>query len=223
MTFCPEAIIFDMDGLLVDSEPVWDLTERAVIEARGIKHNREMQLNAGLVGLRMDEFWAKMVQLYELTDPIPDLIAEIIDRMINIIPMDVKPNPGAAELIARFQSRGVPMAIASSSPLVIIEAVIEAQGWQTAFPIRVSGDEVARGKPAPDVYLEAARRLEVEPSEILTLEDSVNGARAAVSAGMICYAVPDRSHTDPEYFAQITPHVFDNLFDVLEHVRACCP
>lgn len=223
MTFCPEAIIFDMDGLLVDSEPVWDLTERAIVESRGIKHDREMQLNAGMVGLRMDEFWVKMVQLYGLTDPVPVLIDEIIARMIALIPIDVKANPGAAELIARFQSRGVPMAIASSSPMAIIEAVVEAQGWQTAFPIRVSGDEVARGKPAPDVYLEAAKRLGVDPAGVLTLEDSVNGARAAVAAGMICYAVPDRSHTDPKHFAQVTPFIFDNLFDVLEHMRACCP
>ncbi|MFN8527646.1 MAG: HAD family phosphatase [Anaerolineae bacterium] len=219
MPFCPQAVIFDMDGLLVDSEPVWALAERAVVEARGVVHN--LALQDGLVGLRLDEYWNKMAAIYTLTDSIPVLIEDIVTRMQTLIPQQVETRPGAVELLTYLHERKVPIAIASSSPISIIDSVVDSKGWRDIFAVRVSGDEVAAGKPAPDVYLEAARRLGADPRTTLALEDSVNGARAAVAAGMICYAVPDLSHAKPEYFANITPHVFDSLHEVLVDLKSC--
>ena len=103
----------------------------------------------------------------------------------------------------------------------IIDATVNAQGWNRYFHTHVSGDDVAQGKPAPDIYLEAARRIRFEPSACLGLEDSPTGAKAAVAAGLICYAVPDPSHTSPAAFTAITPHVYDSLHQVLNSLEQC--
>ena len=97
----------------------------------------------------------------------------------------------------------------------IIDATVAAQNWDRYFQTHVCGEDVPAGKPAPDIYLEAARRLGVEPAHCLTLEDSPNGARAAVAAGMICYAIPDPSHSTGATFADITPYVYASLHDVV--------
>lgn len=219
MTFCPQAIIFDMDGLLVDSEPLWGVAERAVIEAR--ERVYDFERHSTLVGMRLDEYWSRMRTVYAITDETPLLVSEAVANMHGLIAVEMQPRPGANELIAFVGRHAIPKAIASSSPLAIIHAVVASQHWQDIFTIRVSGDQVARGKPAPDVYLEAAQQLGVETAHILALEDSVNGARAAVAAGLICYAVPDPTHAARADFDGITPFVFDSLHDVLTEIEGC--
>ncbi len=217
--FCPQALIFDMDGLLVDSEPVWGIAEDAMLAARG--KQPDLQVRNTLVGLRMRDFWEGMIRAYRLTDNIDDLCDEIIARMTAMIPDDVVPRPGASELLDYLYARRVPCAIASSSPMAIIDATVAAQGWGCYFQVHVSGDDVTHGKPAPDIYLEAARRLGSAPAVCLALEDSPNGARAAVAAGMICYAIPDPSHSNPATFARVTPYVYDSLHDVIDTLEQC--
>lgn len=207
------AVIFDMDGLLVDSEPVWAVCESALLEARGKQWDAAIQ--EGLIGKRIDEFLRGMIVGYGLEDDYENMRDELLATMCSLIPEQVVPRPGAPELLVYLAEQRVPCAIASSAARVIIDTVVTSQGWGHYFAISASADEVARGKPAPDVYLEAARQLGIAPADCLTLEDSPNGARAAVAAGMICYAVPDPSHTHPEAFRDVTPHVFDSLFDVL--------
>jgi HAD superfamily hydrolase (TIGR01509 family) len=219
MSFCPQAVIFDMDGLLVDSEPVWAVAESAMMTQRGKQTDPEIQRN--LVGLRMNDFLTAMIDAYSMTDTLESLHTEIVDRMITLIPGEVRPRPGAPELLAWLEARGIPCAIASSSGMTIINAVVTAQGWDRYFKTHVSGDDVPHGKPAPDIYLEAARQLGVDPAGCLTLEDSPTGAKAAVAAGMICYAIPDLSHTSVDRFTQITPHIFDSLHNVLATLDDC--
>jgi beta-phosphoglucomutase-like phosphatase (HAD superfamily) len=103
----------------------------------------------------------------------------------------------------------------------VIDAIVTTQGWDKYFTTHVSGDHVARGKPEPDIYLETARQMGVHPSECLALEDSPTGARAAVAAGMILYAVPDPSHSTHEAFESITPHVYSSLHEVRESLESC--
>ena len=208
----PEAIIFDMDGLLVDSERVWHIAEDEVFASRGLEYTDE--LRASIIGLRMDEFMAKLQAHFRIEEPLADLTAEVNANMLRMIPTMVQPQPGAAELLQLVQQRGWPVAIASSSPMTIIDATLRCQGWDDVFRLRCSADNVARGKPAPDVYLQAAQLLGVAPHNCLALEDSPNGARAAIAAGMTCYAVPDRSHSQPDAFAGITPYVFADLHKV---------
>ena len=208
----PQAIIFDMDGLLVDSERIWHLAEDEVFRSRGLDYTDE--LRASVIGLRMDEFMARLRAHFHIDEPLAALTAEVNANMLRLIPAMVRPQPGAVELLQLVRQRAWPVAIASSSPTAIIDATLRAQGWDSIFPLRCSADEVARGKPAPDVYLQAARLLGVAPEHCLALEDSPNGARAAVAAGMTCYAVPDRSHAQPADLAVITPFVFDDLHAV---------
>lgn len=209
-----------MDGLLVDSEPVWHFVEGEMLQARGKSWEHAVQKD--LIGLRMSDFWASMCSAYQLTEAPAALITEATNRMVEAIPLKVVARPGAHELLAYFHKRDVPMAIASSSPMPIIDAVVESRGWARYFQVWVSGDEVAHGKPAPDIYLETARRMNVSPHEVLTLEDSRNGARAAVAAEMICYAVPDPTHNSPTDFEGVTPYIFDSLHDVLRILEPNC-
>ena len=208
----PHAVIFDMDGLLVDSERIWHIAEDKVFSSRGLDYTDE--LRASIIGMRMDEFMAKLSDHFGMQEPLEVLTAEVNANMLRLIPSMVKPQPGAYEMIDFVQARAWPLAIASSSPLPVIEATLQSQGWDEVFRLRCSADDVPRGKPAPDVYLNAARLLGVQPEHCLALEDSANGARAAIAAGMTCYAVPDRSHSQAADLESVTPYVFTDLHAV---------
>ncbi len=219
LNFCPQAIIFDMDGLLVDSEPVWAMAEGALLQERGKQWDIEIQ--RPLIGMRMRDFLVGIRSGYGLSDTVDELVAELIGRMTKLVPTQVVPRPGAPELLEYLLARGIPCAIASSSPMPIIDAVVTSQGWDRYFQTHVCGDDVTHGKPAPDIYLEAARRIGVSPEACLALEDSPNGSRAAVAAGMVTIAVPDLSHTSHAAFEAITPHVFDSLHEVQAALELC--
>lgn len=209
----PDAIIFDMDGLLVDSEPVWHHAETALIEARGYTYTPE--LRAQIIGLRLDAIVETYRSVLHFPESTEELIAELNDLMVRFVPQMVKPQPGASELVDYVARRGIPRAIASSSPQPVIDVTVESQGWNDIFTVRCTADDVPLGKPAPDVYLAAADRLGVAPQRCLALEDSPTGAKAAVAAGMVCCAVPDLTHTDIHAFDGITPYLFSSLRDVL--------
>jgi HAD superfamily hydrolase (TIGR01509 family) len=216
MTHKFKAIIFDMDGLLVASEGVWLRAETEMVAARGVVFTP--QIREQLVGLRLDEFCEKLNIMLDLDDDPAALETELIQRFTAYIASEVRPQPGAAALIQYVHASRLPTAIASSSPQSVIDAVIAGQGWLDAFPVRVTADIVPRGKPAPDVYLKTADLLGVSPRDCLALEDSPNGARAAVAAGMTCFAVPDPVHSDHTCFNGITPHVFASLYQVLDQL-----
>ncbi|MBL8161069.1 MAG: HAD-IA family hydrolase [Anaerolineae bacterium] len=208
-----KAIIFDMDGLLVDSEVIWQEAEDSVLAMHNVRPAPEVR--AQLLGLRNDEFMRRLREIYNIDASQETLEREVIARMLRLIPHKVKPQPGAVEMLAYVAELGLPTAIASSSPNIIIETVVKTQGWRDVLPVRCSAEHLPHGKPAPDVYLKAAEALGVDPLDCLALEDSANGARAAVAAGMTCYAVPESTHSHPERFAGITPHVFRSLHEVM--------
>jgi HAD superfamily hydrolase (TIGR01509 family) len=213
-----EAIIFDMDGLLVDSESVWHVAETELIESRG--HVYTPEARAQIVGMRMDEFLSRLHAIYNFKESVSELHELLTSDMLQRIPVDVKAQPGANKIVHWVHEHNIPTAIASSSSMSIIDATLKSQGWENLFDVRCTADDEARGKPAPDVYLRAAERLGVDPKKCLALEDSANGARAAVAAGMTCYAVPDLSHANIDVFKDITPHVFTSLHTVLEHLKS---
>lgn len=212
-----DAIIFDMDGLLVDTEPVWEEAENEMLGQYNITLDAEVRM--GLVGLRNDVFLGRLKDRYNIPATLDELQVDVIGRMLKLIPEKAKPMAGAAEIIQFAVENKIPVAIASSSPGAIIQAVVESNQWQQSIPVRCSAEHLLAGKPEPHVYLEAARILGVEPTRCLALEDSTNGARAAIAAGMTCYAVPDLSHTRWEAFAGITDQLFHNLHDVLNHLK----
>ncbi len=209
-------IIFDMDGTLVDSEVVWEAAEAALFARRGITYTDEVRQQ--VIGLRLDAFFRKLIAIYQLNESVEALAQELDAEMLQRIPSQVKAKAGANELLAYVETLGIPYAIASSSPMSIIRAIVDAQGWTARIPYLYTADDVALGKPAPDVYLYAAHELGLDARACLALEDSPNGARAAVAAGMTCYVVPD-FHSAPARFAGITPHVFPDLHAVLAHLK----
>ena len=211
-----KAIIFDMDGTLVDSEVIWDIAETEMFADMELEYTADVREQ--VIGLRLDEFFEKLIAIYNLDRTVDDLQAELIERMLKKIPGMVEAKSGAEAIIEWVSQQNIPYCIASSSPMSIIDATVKAQGWAELITNLYTADSVAKGKPAPDVYLYAAKQLGVQPEDCLALEDSPNGARSAIAAGMTCYVVPD-GHSVPEKFARITPHIFKSLDDVLVRLK----
>ena len=213
-----KAIIFDMDGLLVDSEPVWHEVEVELIESLGYVYNDEVR-EAG-VGMRVDEFAAILQQHYPKLGESPAAIeAEITGRMLSLPAGKIKARPGADELLRYVAELGIPRAIASSSSQKIIEHFVQLMGWDALIPQRYSAEFVAQGKPAPDIYLHTAEQLGCAPETCLALEDSRLGTKAALAAGMTCYTVPDLSHSSLADFAEINDRIYGSLNEILDEFR----
>jgi sugar-phosphatase len=193
-----EAVVLDMDGLLIDTEPVWRAAQAAVFAGIGIALSESDLLDS--TGQPVEELipvWRRRSPGVELSD---DEIADrIIDQVIGYVKARGQPMPGVTAAIALFERHELRLAIASSSPLRLIDAVCDRLGL-ARIAVRCSAREEVRGKPAPDVYLTAARRLGVAAASCLALEDSPAGIASARSAGMRCVAVPDPLlAADPRY------------------------
>ena len=188
-------IVFDMDGVLVDTERSWHDVRRDLVEEHGgtwhAGANRAMQ---GLSTAEWTAYMADDLGVPLAPDEIARLVSAELDRIYHAQPPFL---PGAIETVGRLAAAGRRLAVASSSPRTIIDALLDAGGITDAFEVVLSSEEVPRGKPSPDVYLEAARRLGVEPAECLAVEDSANGLRAAAAAGMEVYAIPN-PHEPPD-------------------------
>ena len=210
------AIIFDMDGLLVDSEPVWHEVEIELIESCGYEYSSEVR-DLG-IGMRVDEFAAILQRHYpKLGDSPAAIESAITERMIALPAERIRARPGADEIIRYAAERGIPRAIASSSSQLIIEHFLRLMGWEELIPKRFSAEFMRRGKPAPDIYLHAAAQLGIAPEDCLALEDSRLGTQAALAAGMSCFTVPDLSHSASSDFADINDQVFSSLFEVIDY------
>jgi mannitol-1-/sugar-/sorbitol-6-/2-deoxyglucose-6-phosphatase len=201
-------IIFDMDGLLIDSEIVWEKVEADLLATHGTTFDREIARKH--MGMRIDEAAAVMVREYGLScDPI-HFSTQLVDALLAEFDVNLDLMPGAAEVMAQAAALGVPVAIASSSPMRVVQYVVTRFDWHNTVAFLCAGDEVARGKPSPEVFLLAAERMGVAPENCLVLEDSVNGARAARAAGMRCIAVPNHAY-DASHFEGIADWVIPTL------------
>lgn len=217
MTF--SAIIFDMDGLLVDSEPIWHEVEVDLIESHGYVYSDEVR-NMG-IGMRVDEFAAILQRHYpKLGDSAAAIETAITERLLALPPERIKARPGADEIVRYAAKRDIPRAIASSSTQVVIEHFVRLMGWVDLIPKRYSAQFMARGKPAPDIYLHAAQQLGLAPQTCLALEDSRAGTLAAKAAGMTCFTVPDLSHSALEEFSDINDMVFADLSAVMTEIES---
>jgi len=190
----PDAIVFDLDGVLVDSEQVWDEVRREVTTERGGRWTDEA--TTALQGMSTPEWTAYLVDVLGAEGPPDELARVVIGRMAERYRDRLPLLPGAVDAVRALSSHW-PLGVASSSPPELIRAVLAAAGLADRFRAVVSSEEVPRGKPAPDVYLAAAERLGVRPERAVAVEDSANGLRSAAAAGMTVVAVPNPHYPPP--------------------------
>ena len=189
------AVVFDLDGLLFDTENLWAEEEAQMLVDHGVAYAAVDRL--ATVGQTIDTSVAYFARRIGLpTSAIPALRRELTQRVRAAMVERLQPLPGAIELVRALASAGVPLGIASNNDKDLALFALEVAGIADAFDVVVSAEEVERPKPAPDVYLRACAALRVAPSEVLALEDSSSGIAAAHAAGMLVYAVPQFAETD---------------------------
>jgi HAD superfamily hydrolase (TIGR01509 family) len=187
-----QAVLWDMDGLLVDTEPLWTVAEHELAERLGGVFTPQMK--AAIVGTRLDVAVPLFLQHLDLPvtpEAVQDAAAWLLARMVELFTRPLPLQPGAAELLAAVDAAGVPQALVSSSYRVLVDAVLGHGAGP--FATTLAGDEVLRGKPHPEPYLTAAERLGVDPTQCVVLEDSPAGAASGEAAGCGVVAVPSGS------------------------------
>jgi HAD superfamily hydrolase (TIGR01509 family) len=195
-----QAVAFDLDGVLVDSEQVWDRVREELTNELGGRWHAHAQRD--MMGMSSTEWSAYMHDDLGVPLPPEETSARVAGRVAAVYRSELPLIEGAVDAVRRLAPRW-PLAVASSSNRELIDLVLELTGLGDCFAATVSSEEVARGKPAPDVYREAARRLDVEPDVCAAVEDSGNGILAAKAAGMRAIAIPNASFPpEPEKLAR---------------------
>ncbi len=190
----PEAVIFDLDGVLLDSEQLWNRAKEELVREAG-GHWREDAPRA-MMGMSSIEWSAYIRDTLGVDRDAAKIDHDVVRRMEALYRDALPLLPGAVQAVRELHARW-PLGLASSSNREIIDLALELAGLSDAFAATVSSEEVAQGKPAPDVYAETARRMGVDPSGCVAVEDSSNGLRSAAAAGMSVIAVPN-PHYPPD-------------------------
>jgi HAD superfamily hydrolase (TIGR01509 family) len=190
-----EAVIFDLDGVLLRTEELWDEVRERYVREHGGRYDAAAQ--RAMMGMSSLE-WSRFIHEELGVDEPPEVISGEVARLLEERYRERLPLiPGAVEAVQRLAARW-PLGLASSSNRPLIDAALELSGLALYFRVTVSSEEVARGKPSPDVYLEAARRLGVAPERCAAVEDSHSGIRSAKAAGMRVIAIPNPSYPPDE-------------------------
>ena len=212
-----EAVVFDMDGVLVDTEHLWDEVREALTEEWGGRYTPEAQ--EAMMGMSSPEWSRYLHEVVGLREPPEVINAEVVRRMLERYEMDLPVVPGAVEAVRRLAGAGYRLAVASSSNRELIDAVLRRLELTSVFDVTVSSEEVARGKPDPDVYLETARRLSVEPARCAAIEDSASGIRAAHAAGMRVIAYPNRPYPPAADVLALAERALNSLDELIVALR----
>jgi HAD superfamily hydrolase (TIGR01509 family) len=205
------AVVLDMDGVLIDSEQLWDEVREQLARERGGRWHERAQ--ADMMGMSSTEWSRYMHDVIRLAEPPEEINAEVVRRLLARYRESLPLMPGAVAAVERLAAQW-PLGLASSSNREVIDAVLELAGIAHLFRATVSSEEVEHGKPAPDVYLEAARRLGVDPTSCAAVEDSANGIRSARAAGMRVIAIPNLHYPPSEdvlALADVVLHSLDEL------------
>lgn len=209
-----QAAIFDMDGLLIDSEPFWDVATTEAFDSVGVKRtHQEMDQTRGIGLAEVIAYWYHK-QPWEGRSQ-KDIEAYMIDRVIKQVRENGQALPGVLDTLDLFSAQGIPMAVASSSPVELIDVTLERLGIRDRFEFAYSADHEQFAKPHPGVFISSATKLNVPVHRCLVFEDAPNGVIAAKAAKMLCIAVPDpkqRRHR----FIQTADAVLDTLLDFNE-------
>jgi HAD superfamily hydrolase (TIGR01509 family) len=206
-----EAVVFDLDGLLLDTEQVWDEVREAITHERGGRWHDRAQ--ADMMGMSSAEWSRYMHDELDLADPPDELNRLVVERMLERYRDRLPLVDGAVEAVRRLAARW-PLGLASSSNRPVIDVALELMGIAGLFRATMSSEEVVRGKPSPDVYLEVARRLAVSPDSAVAIEDSANGIRSAKAAGMRVIAIPNPHFPPPDEVLAAADAVLGSLAEL---------
>jgi HAD superfamily hydrolase (TIGR01509 family) len=216
----PLAVIFDLDGVLVDSERVWDEVRRGF--AAAADRPWPPTTTTALQGMSTQEWSRHLVEVVGVPGPAEEVAAAVIDQVGSRYRGGLPLLPGVVDTVRTLADRW-PLAVASSSPPALIRLVLETAGIADAFRVVVSSEEVPRGKPAPDVYLAAADRLAVAPAGCVAVEDSANGLRAAAAAGMVVVAAPTPHYPPPSDALALAAAVVPGVAGITPELLAALP
>lgn len=212
------AVVFDLDGLMFNTEDVFNASGRELLDRRG--HVMTPELLSKMMGRRAEESFGILIETLNLSETIPELRAEsqlIFDSLLESI---LAPMPGLFELLDHIESANLPKGVATSSGRNYLQKLLGRFDLTERFPLTLTAEDVSRGKPHPEIYLSAAERLGVSPTEMLVLEDSEAGTRAAAAAGAVAISVP-HEHSRGQDFS-VAHYVAESLVDpyVLGLLRA---
>jgi HAD superfamily hydrolase (TIGR01509 family) len=210
-----EAVVFDLDGVIVDSEHLWDEVREELARERGGRWHERAQ--ADMMGMSSPEWSRYMHDVIGLEESPAEIDGEVVARMLERYAERLPLIDGAVDAVLRI-AESFHLALASSSNRRVIDAVLDAAGLTASFEATVSSEEVSRGKPAPDVFLEAARRLGVPPERCAAVEDSGNGIHAAHAAGMRVLAIPNRRYPPEAGSLALADKVLRSIDDLVADV-----
>jgi HAD superfamily hydrolase (TIGR01509 family) len=215
------AVVFDLDGVLVDSEAAWDAARRELVRERG--GTWKDSATRDMLGMSSLEWSRYVAEELGVDLPPEEISLQVVGHLLAVYRERLPLLPGAWEPVERLAGRW-PLGLASSSNPEVIRVVLSESGLQRYFTAWVSSEEVGLGKPAPDVYLEAARRLGVRPADCVAIEDSENGIRSAHAAGMRLIAIPNRDFPPPDDVLALADRVAEALDELTpELVEALAP
>ena len=213
-----EAVIFDMDGVLIDSEPVWKDAMEEIFASVGCPLTREdFQLT---VGLRLDEVIAYWFKISPWENELPEVVLQrIIDKMVELLSANGKPLVGVVETLEFLKQKGIKIGLATSSYEVLIKCVLETLNIEDFFDYTHSAEREAYGKPHPAVYLTTAEKLGVNPQHCLVIEDSINGVISGKAAKMKVVCIPEKTHI-PNPKLILADYHFDNMEEMLNEIKS---
>jgi HAD superfamily hydrolase (TIGR01509 family) len=210
-----EAVVFDLDGVIIDSEQIWNEVRESLVKERGGRWHGHAQQD--MMGMSAPEWSRYMHDVLGLSESPQDISAEVVRRIEGIYREELPLMKGAVRAVERLANRW-PLAVASSSNRQLIDLVLKIAGLMHRFAATISSEEVPKGKPAPDVYLEAARRLGVDATHCVAVEDSQNGLLSAKAAGMRVIAVPNKRFPPDKDALAVVSTVVDSLDDLTPEV-----
>ncbi|MBU1039278.1 HAD family phosphatase [Patescibacteria group bacterium] len=214
------ALLFDMDGLMFDTETIYSKAGQLVLEARG--KNFTLDLKRQIMGLRLPEVWAYIKKYYNLPDEVPVLVKEARQAYEKYLLTDnlLQPLPGLLDLLSRAKGQRINLVLATASEKKWVELIFNKFDLASYFPTVITSEDVKFGKPHPAIYQKAVQALNLSPASCLVLEDSVNGVKAAKAAGCLVVAVPNQ-YTLGQDFSQADIVVSSLADKALQHYIFC--
>ncbi|MEZ6115947.1 MAG: HAD-IA family hydrolase [Pirellulaceae bacterium] len=183
-----QAVAFDLDGLMFNTEELYEIVGRRIVERRD--RSLDPELVTQMMGRQANVAIPIMLEWYGFTDTVEDILRETDEIFAEILPNMLRPMPGLLDLLELLNRSGIPAAVTTSSHAAYVQNVIRIAGISHEFQFSLTAEDISQGKPHPEIYLTAAERFGVSPANMLVLEDSENGCKAAVAAGAHAVAVP---------------------------------